>query len=95
MSWQVSAQTIGGYRVTDTETDMAVATAVQREITLFGGITSEQALKNARLISAAPDLLESLVNLVGLARSGAAHLGKYHAALTDAEAAIAKSYGQQ
>lgn len=49
---------------------------------------------DARLIAAAPDLLESLSNLVGLARLGAAHLGKYHAALGHAEAAIAKARGE-
>jgi hypothetical protein len=37
------------------------------------------------------ELLESLTNLVGLAKLGAAHLGKYHAALAHAEAVIAKA----
>ena len=37
------------------------------------------------------ELLESLTNLVGLARLGAAHLGKYHAALAHAETVIAKA----
>lgn len=46
---------------------------------------------DAKMIVAAPDLLESLINLVGLAKIGAAHLCKYHAALADAEAAIAKA----
>lgn len=49
---------------------------------------------NARLIAAAPDLLESLTNLVGLAKLGAASLDKYHAALSDAEAALAKARGE-
>lgn len=47
--------------------------------------------KNRALIVAAPELLESLTNLVGLARLGAAHLDKYHAALASAEAVIAKA----
>jgi hypothetical protein len=46
---------------------------------------------DAKLIVAAPELLESLTNLVGLARLGAAHLSKYHAALAHAEAVIAKA----
>ncbi|WDG79181.1 hypothetical protein PUP68_11860 [Pseudomonas chlororaphis] len=46
---------------------------------------------DANLIAAAPELLESLSNLVGLARLGAAHLGKYHAALADADAIIARA----
>ncbi len=37
------------------------------------------------------DLLESLTNLVGLAKLGAARLDKYHAALAHAEAVIAKA----
>jgi len=37
------------------------------------------------------ELLESLTNLVGLAKLGAAQLGKYHAALAHAEAVIAKA----
>ena len=49
---------------------------------------------NAHLIAAAPDLLESLTNLVGLAKLGAARLDKYQAALSDAEAAIAKARGE-
>ncbi|PUA41463.1 hypothetical protein C5U62_32030 [Pseudomonas protegens] len=56
--------------------------------------SKEEAIANARLIATAPDLLESLSNLVGLARLGAAHLGKYHAALDHAEAIIAKARGE-
>ncbi|MBB3239204.1 hypothetical protein FHW68_000676 [Pseudomonas sp. Tn43] len=37
------------------------------------------------------ELLESLTNLVGLAKLGAAQLGKYHADLAHAEAVIAKA----
>ena len=37
------------------------------------------------------ELLESLSNLVGLAKLGAARLDKYHAALAHAEAVIAKA----
>ncbi|GFM87766.1 hypothetical protein PSCICO_31650 [Pseudomonas cichorii] len=46
---------------------------------------------NAKLIAAAPELLESLSNLVGLARLGAANISKYHAALAHAESVIAKA----
>jgi hypothetical protein len=48
---------------------------------------------NARLIAAAPLLLESLQNLVGLARMGAAPVRDYKAALADADAAIKKATG--
>ena len=44
-----------------------------------------------KLSDVAPELLQSLTNLVGLARLGAANLSKYHAALADAEAIIAKA----
>lgn len=47
--------------------------------------------RNRALIAAAPELLESLTNLVGLAKLGAARLDKYHAALAHAEAVIAKA----
>ncbi|NNA69452.1 hypothetical protein [Pseudomonas gessardii] len=46
---------------------------------------------DAKLIAAAPELLENLTNLVGLAKLGAARLDKYHAALASAEAIIAKA----
>lgn len=46
---------------------------------------------DANLIAAAPELLESLSNLVSLARLGAANLGNYHAALANAEAIIARA----
>lgn len=60
-----------------------------------GAHTSDEELEAiARLIAAAPDLLESLTNLVGLAKLGAASLDKYHAALSDAEAALAKARGE-
>ncbi|MGS0735509.1 hypothetical protein ACVBEG_02885 [Pseudomonas sp. GG8] len=44
-----------------------------------------------KVTDARKELLESLTNLVGLARLGAAQLGKYHAALAHAEAVIAKA----
>jgi len=50
---------------------------------------------NRPLIAAAPELLESLTNLVGLAKLGAARLDKYHAALAHAGAVIAKARGEQ
>lgn len=61
----------------------------------FDEVPSPSCEANARLIVAAPELLESLSNLVGLARLGAAHLSKYHAALAHAEAIIAKARGPQ
>ena len=45
----------------------------------------------AKLIAAAPELLQALTNLVGLARLGAARIDKYHAALAVADAAILKA----
>ena len=56
------------------------------------GSGDEQA--NARLIAAAPDLLEALTALVGLARMRAAPLGDYVSALAVADAAIAKATGE-
>ena len=53
--------------------------------------SNEQCRANAKLIAAAPELLESLTNLVDLAKLGAAQLGKYHAALAHAEAVIDKA----
>lgn len=44
-----------------------------------------------KLTDQSKELLESLTNLVGLARLGAAQLSKYHAALAHAEAVIAKA----
>ena len=60
-----------------------------------GCITNADALANARLWCAASDLLESLTNLVGLARMRCGNLHQYGAALDDAEAAIAKAKGVQ
>ena len=57
-------------------------------------ISRQEVEANARLIAAAPDLLESLTNLVGLAKLGAARLDKYQAAMSAAEAAIAKAEGK-
>ena len=53
-----------------------------------------EAHANARLVSAAPDLLEALTALVGLARMRAAPLGDYVSALAVADAAIAKATGE-
>ncbi|MGF6208229.1 hypothetical protein ABH906_004235 [Pseudomonas frederiksbergensis] len=44
-----------------------------------------------KLMDQNKELLESLTNLVGLAKLGAAQLGKYHAALAHAESVIAKA----
>ena len=52
----------------------------------------ERVKANARLIAAAPDMLESLRNLVGLAQIRG-HLHEYRAALNDARAVIAKATG--
>lgn len=49
---------------------------------------------NSRLIAAAPDLLESLVNIVGLAKLAAAPIHQYKAAIAAAEAAIRKALGE-
>ena len=57
----------------------------------FEGRSEQEKAANAKVMATSPELLETLTNLVGLARLGAAHLGKYHAALADAEAIIAKA----
>lgn len=62
-------------------------------IQYYGGHLVAESIcsRNRALIAAAPELLESLTNLVGLAKLGAARLDKYHAALAHAEAVIAKA----
>lgn len=60
----------------------------------FDDAPSPSCQANANLIAAAPELLESLINLVELARLGAAHLGKYHAALAHADSVVMKARGQ-
>lgn len=73
-----------------------LATVVWRmEDDTFDEVPSLGCEANAKLIAAAPELLESLTNLVGLAKLGAARLDKYHAALATAEAVIAKARGDQ
>lgn len=49
---------------------------------------------NLRLIAAAPDLLASLRNLVGLAKMRGGNLHEYGAAIKDAEAALSKAEGK-
>lgn len=51
----------------------------------------DELLANAKLIAAAPCLLESLRNLVGLAELNAGNLHQYKAAMDDARAVIAKA----
>jgi hypothetical protein len=73
---------------------MAYATIAKLEAevsSLKAEITAGQGVADPRLVAVAPQLLQSLTNLVGLARLGAANLSKYHAALADAEAIIAKA----
>lgn len=55
-----------------------------------------EAIANARLIAAAPDLLKSLVDLVGLANAAMREVGEYdiETELADARAAIAKAEGK-
>ncbi len=48
---------------------------------------------NARLIAAAPELLEALTNLCGLAEKRPGSLHEYKAAVDSARAAIAKATG--
>ena len=87
----------GGFRIIDTDRSPAyqcVAVVVQRDahpVIADCEITYAEALSTAKAMAAARELLESLTNLVGLARLGAAHLSKYHAALAHAEAVIAKA----
>ena len=87
----------GGFRIIDTDRSPAyrgIAIVVQRDahpVITDCEISHAEALATAKVMAASRDLLESLRNLVGLARLGAAHLGKYHAALADAEAIIAKA----
>lgn len=85
----------GFVRSIDADTHGELATVVwQMEDDLDDNQPSTECEANANLIAAAPELLESLVNLVGLAELGAARLDKYHAALANAEAVIAKARGE-
>lgn len=87
----------GGYRIIDTDrhpTYQGIAIVVQRDahpVIVDCEISHIEALATAKAMAASRDLLESLTNLVGLAKLGAARLDKYHAALATAEAAIAKA----
>lgn len=55
--------------------------------------TGEPSEANARLIAAAPELLEALEGLCGLAELRPGHLQDYKAAVAAARAAIAKAKG--
>lgn len=57
-------------------------------------IPDEERKANARLIAAAPELLESLEGLCGLAELRPGHLHDYKAAVASARAAIAKATGE-
>ncbi|WP_146050616.1 hypothetical protein [Pseudomonas syringae] len=87
----------GGYRIIDTgrhEGWQGVVLVTQRDAhprVLDCEITHDEALGRAKVMAASEELLEALRNLVGLARLGAAHLDKYHAALAVADAAIQKA----
>lgn len=81
-----------GYNAADDLEDQITADDGDVVIANYNNLI-DQGEANAHLIAAAPDLLASLSNLVGLARTGAARLDKYHAALADADKAIAKAKG--
>lgn len=73
---------------------MAYATIAKLEAeiaSLKSQVIDGRCAPEPKLVAVAPELLQSLTNLVGLARLGAANLSKYHAALAAAEAAIAKA----
>lgn len=53
-----------------------------------------ETLEDAVLMSTAPELLEKLKALVGLAKYRGGHLDEYKAAITDADAIIAKAEGK-
>lgn len=92
-----TAEVTGGYRIIDTDRHdgyQGVALVTQRDAHARISdceITHEEALGRAKVMAASEELLEALKNLVGLARLGAAHLDKYHAALAVADAAIHKA----
>jgi hypothetical protein len=65
-------------------------TIVNHDETPFGAIYEDA---DARLISAAPDLLEALEGLCGLAELRPGHLHEYKNAVDAARAAIAKATG--
>jgi len=68
----------------------SVAVVSQRDVGACNQITHDEAMANARLIAAAPDLLEALEAVVAWLEQGD-HEGELH---TMATAAIAKAKGQ-
>ncbi|MCD5970740.1 hypothetical protein [Pseudomonas quasicaspiana] len=92
-----TTEVTGGYRIINTDRHLSyqgVALVIQRDAhpTIRDcEITRDEAQRRAKMMAASEELLEALTNLVGLARLGAAHLDKYHAALAVADAAILKA----
>ncbi|MCI8210733.1 hypothetical protein AUC61_14440 [Pseudomonas sp. S25] len=78
-----TTEVTGGYRIINTDRHLSyqgVALVVRRDArpTIRDcEITRDEALRQAKMMTASEELLEALTNLVGLARLGAAHLDKY------------------
>ncbi len=65
--WKVcEVECVAGFRIIPEEGERAVAIAIQRDPSAHGldGISADEALRHARLIAAAPDLLEALESIV-------------------------------
>lgn len=65
-SWQLcEVECVAGFRIVPEGSERAVAIAIQRDPNAHGldGISADEALRHARLIAAAPELLEALIRL--------------------------------
>jgi len=77
----------------DDENGRGVAHVIQRDPhpSIGQGVTIEEAMRRAQLMAAAPELLESCVELMGLAERE----GWIHVAIIKARAAIARATGDR
>jgi len=96
-SWQVcEVECVAGFRIIPEGSERAVAIAIQRDPNAHGldGISADEALRHARLIAAAPELLEALKDLIGWVPGGVHfHTDAPQKAVERASAAIAKATG--
>ncbi len=88
--WVASPAIRSGFTI-DAKCDPWLIVSTSDEEGRYGGIETEA---NARLIAAAPDLLEALRTLVSMAESFPSELHKDHPDVIEALAAIAKATGE-
>ncbi|RLK56270.1 hypothetical protein BCL79_0654 [Stenotrophomonas rhizophila] len=95
--WKIcDEQCVGGLRIVPAEGGRGVAVVIQRDPDALGqgGISAEEALINARLIAAAPELLAELEMLSSVVEGcGMAAMPEVECRLVFARAAIARATG--